>query len=311
MSRAAISAELSVAQALAQAGNYRGALDRLRALNASGGFGDPRVLIFCAIYERALGQYKDAHRAVRAALAEDPNNALAHRVMGLVQLDLQSPDGARKSLDEAIRLEPDEAYHYMALARLTDHLDRHNETEAALRRALALAPDAADIRAALGRHLAGRRRFAEAQPLLLQALEATPNDPYILAAAGHAALAEHRDEDARTFAMAALAQDGANTGALDLLVQLKAKKGWFMRVWWRWAMMMSRMSPGMRLLLVFGLLGLSQVFFRVGRGMLPGPVLLGFLLLWIGFVVLTWAGPYIYQRMLKREMQAVRLRDDF
>jgi Tfp pilus assembly protein PilF len=310
MDQATILAELNAAEALAAAGNLRAALSRVQTLFGQGA-NDARVLTRCAIYEYGLKNPKQAHQAVLAALEQNPNYALAHRVLGIVLAKLQNFGSAEAAMREAIRLEPDEAFHHLALAQLLEQLDKCAPAEESYRKALALAPEHADMMSSLGRFLAGRRRFDEAAPLIVRALEAAPDDPAILYAAGQIALAQNRDDDARDYATAILQQDGAHEGALELLVQLRAKRGWFMGVWWRWAMLMSRMSGFSRGVLIVGLLFGAQIFFRALKTVLPPPLLIGCLVLWVGFCILTWVGPSIYKRMLAKEMKKVQLRPDF
>ena len=310
MDRAQINAEIAAARALGDAGNIVGALARLRNIGGEG-FEDPRVLTYCAVYERALGQTKVAHKAALAALRVDPNYALAHRMLGIILSDLGSPNAAETSLREAIALQPDEPFHYPPLAMLLRGMDRWDEAEAMLRKAMSLAPDDPDCMASLAEFLSFRGRYDEAAPLIAKALEIAPDDPDILVMAGRVAIARNLDDDARDFAVAALQGNGSHAGALELLVQLKAKGNLVMSVWWRWNAWLSRMNGWTRGALVIGLLFGAQIFFRIARTVMPPPLLLGFLALWLGLMVLTWVGPYIYQRMLKREMAKVQLKPDF
>ena len=75
------------------------------------------------------GRHDAAEKEFRAALGEDPSNALAHAMIGLCLSKRAQYDEATEEAREAIRLRPDWHFGYSALAHIL--LDRERLTPAA------------------------------------------------------------------------------------------------------------------------------------------------------------------------------------
>ncbi len=168
-----------------------------------------------AVAAHKAGRIDDAEAGYRRVLADRPDSAEAHFMLGLVHLQKNRPAEAERSLRRAIEIDPGDArYHNnlgksllalgrpeaalaafeAALARLPEFdparagrgaalmaLDRHEEAEEDLHAVLARRPGHADALASLSVLLIMQNRNAEAAELLRQGLEKCPDDPRLLA----------------------------------------------------------------------------------------------------------------------------------
>jgi tetratricopeptide (TPR) repeat protein len=91
------------------------------------------------------GDSDEAIRQARAALNENPNNAVAHMNQGLALRNLQHFDAAKVELQKAVQCKPDYELAYVNLASLLDDLKDFDTAITYFKKALALNPD--DVRA--------------------------------------------------------------------------------------------------------------------------------------------------------------------
>jgi len=168
-----------------------------------------------AVAAHKAGRIDDAEAGYRRVLADRPESAEAHFMLGLVHLQKNRLADAERSLRRAVEIDPADArYHnnlgkaLLALARPEaalaafeaalarapefDHalagrgaalmaLDRQGEAEEDFRALLARRPGHADARVNLSVLLIMQNRNAEAAELLRQGLEQHPDDPRLLA----------------------------------------------------------------------------------------------------------------------------------
>lgn len=100
-------------------------------------------------------------------------------------IDAKAYDRARKSLEERVRVEPDNADWIYELAMLDEREKRYDSMERGLRKVIAMQPEQKQGYNALGYSLADRNeRLAEARKLLERASELGPDDPYIMDSLG-------------------------------------------------------------------------------------------------------------------------------
>ena len=105
----------------------------------------------------------DQARAIYAALlADDPDNAEAHHLMGVLQLQTAAPAQAIEHLDRAVALAPDVAKYHGNRAAALGALGRRDEAVAAMERAVGLDPDDLLYRINLATALGEAGRQAEA-----------------------------------------------------------------------------------------------------------------------------------------------------
>jgi tetratricopeptide (TPR) repeat protein len=98
------------------------------------------ALIDEARRQRNAGKLREAERTCREALANQANDADAHRMLATILHEQGSYEAAFASFDEASRLDPGDAKTYKQLAGVLFEHARTEEALAACRKALALRP---------------------------------------------------------------------------------------------------------------------------------------------------------------------------
>ena len=101
---------------------------------------DPRPPLVEAQMLMELGRRDEALTVVDAAEASFPANADVHYYRGVVQLSLNRPEPAERSLKRAIELVPEHVPALTDLAGLLIRLDRREEGKELVERVLAIAP---------------------------------------------------------------------------------------------------------------------------------------------------------------------------
>ena len=109
------------------------------------------------------GRYRDAHEQLERVVAQRPDFAEAHRLLGGCKLALGDAAGAEASLRRALALDPNWAPTLTTLGELLLGLGRVAEAETLLRRAATRDPRAALV---FARHCNDRRRPHEALAVL-------------------------------------------------------------------------------------------------------------------------------------------------
>jgi len=110
-----------------------------------------------------LGQSRHelAERELRLALAAEPDNAMAHAVLGLCLSEAERHDEAIREAGEAIRLAPDQPFSHYALARILQARDRLDPAAVAIDEAIRLDPEDPDHFAVLASIRFDQRRWRQ------------------------------------------------------------------------------------------------------------------------------------------------------
>jgi tetratricopeptide (TPR) repeat protein len=127
-------------------------------------------------YERAwvlLGQrrYDLAADELRLALANDPNDATLHALLGLCLVEAEQWGPATEEARQAVHLGPDLSLGHYVLARALSGRNRLGEAEAAAREALRLDPEDADHYGLLASIQYDQRRWQDALKTAEEGLE--------------------------------------------------------------------------------------------------------------------------------------------
>lgn len=111
---------------------------RLRAAVSAAAVG---LLIGLAILSwRQIGTWRDSVTLFEHAAAATPNNYFAHQTLGAVLLDEGDFDGARRHLEEALRIRPDEAYAHQQLGMWFENKGDTEQAARSYEEALRLEP---------------------------------------------------------------------------------------------------------------------------------------------------------------------------
>ncbi len=121
------------------------------------------------------GRLEHAAQGYREALAAEPDNVEALRLLGAALLELGHVEEAREAIERALALRPDEARYHNDLGVVLHRLGRYEAARTAFESALARMPDYADAYANLGALLFDRGRYEEAALILRKALIYAPD----------------------------------------------------------------------------------------------------------------------------------------
>jgi predicted O-linked N-acetylglucosamine transferase (SPINDLY family) len=121
------------------------------------------------------GRIAEGQAVCRAILQGAPQDAEAHRLLGLLAVSAGNPSLGEAHLRSALASRPDSAEVHNALCLLMASQGRFAEAEQAARRALAIRPNFAEAENNLGGALQGQERLDEAVAAFRRALAIRPN----------------------------------------------------------------------------------------------------------------------------------------
>jgi Flp pilus assembly protein TadD len=301
---------LALARRQMHIGNYAGAIEQLRQVLAV----DPTDAGAHALLAMCLHATKRLHAAeyeAQQALSAAPELPAAHLAAGAIQLTRRRFAAAERHLQEALALDPTDATTYRLLAEVYDGWGRRQLVEPTLRQGLQQAPDSPELIADLGLHLlhAGRLDEAEARAREALAIDAAGADAVLLM--GHVLLRRGNVSGAREQALLCLQADASYGPALHLLCAVKMRANPILGFWWRFAVWMGRFGNTNTLVVMIG----SYVLYRLAAQLLDqsghGDVATLLSILWLALCAYSWAAAGLFQKMLKKELGSVRLRQDF
>ncbi len=301
---------LALARRQMRIGNYIGAIEQLRQALAA----DPTDAGAHALLAVCLHATKRLHAAeyeAQQALSAAPELPAAQLAAGAIQLTRRRFAAAERHLREALALDPTDATAYRLLADCYDSWDRRQQVEPTLREGLQQAPDNPELLADLGLHLlhAGKLDDAEARAREALAIDATCADAVLLM--GHVLLRRGDIRGAQEQALLCLSSDAGYGPALHLLCAVKMRTNPLLGLWWRFAVWMGRFGNTNTLVVIIG----SYVVYRLAAQLLDeaghGGAATLLTILWLALCAYSWAAAGLFQKMLKKELESVRLRGDF
>lgn len=302
--------ELRAARTLGDHRNFTGAVAALRRLlGRTPDFAPAHA--FLGLYLDYLGDRAGAERECRAAVALDPSDAAAHRLLGLVIGRVpRHRKAALVHVRQAVALGPEDPYNHYNLARLLHLMNRRREAVASFAAACERAPLNATLLAGSAEALLALGRRREAVTLAGRAFAVAPDDPSALAAEARMRLLAGRGADARDLARAAVALDATDERALAVMIEAEMCRNPVFAVWSR---VRSAMSGRWRLrlstVMVVYFFTLPYLF---AAAALASPLAAaGFVL--TSLVVFAWAGVsrFVFRRRLAAAVRPVTLRRRF
>ncbi|MEI8574786.1 tetratricopeptide repeat protein [Methylomonas sp. LW13] len=139
------------------------------------------------------GVYATGKAIFEALLFEHPNNAIVLYNLGMVYSDEGNLDKAIELLSTLIRLKPDYAHGWVALAVAYMRNNQIIEADQSAQKAVQLAPNDQYALRTAG-YIASKLNEPEAAALLENAVRAAPNDPIALLALAENLMVTHKDE---------------------------------------------------------------------------------------------------------------------
>lgn len=276
-----------------------------------------------------------AERDLRMMLAEEPRDAVAHSLLALCLLhDTKRLDEASEQASQAVGLAPDDPFPHYALALCLLNRNRYAEAEASIGEALRLDPYDADAFSVLARSRLARQQYqssleAAEQGLAIDpehipcgnlrsislerlgrgdeaivsssdTLRRDPDDPMAHAAHGFTLLNGGRYSEAQLAFREALRLDPENEMARLGMIDALNNRSLIFRVVHRFYVAMSRLNSKAAFGLILGAWLLIQVLGRLADTFPAlGPLILPIILMYIGFVVLTWIANPLFNTFLR------------
>lgn len=275
---------------------------------------DPEDALAHALLSACLLDAKRIHAALheaQLAVGLAPDRAFARSALGRTLIAHRKLKEAEAELQQARTLEPEDEDTLLALAMLYGLQDRKAEQLAMIEQARALAPDSVDAICAAGGFELERGEVEKARALAHDALTISPEDRDALVLMGSVYLREGKVEDAREHAIWALQSDASDTSALRLLAMIKARTSLWLGLWFRYNTWVVERGTNGAVLVLVGM----YVFYRLADQLLADAGQRGLAELlsycWLGICIYTWVGPQVFQRALAKELETVRLREDF
>ncbi len=260
---------------------------------------EPMAHAFLGLCLAHLERYDEATREAKVAVGQDPEEPLVHQVLARVMVERNHFLEAQRAIDEAISLDPYNEENYGVLAAI--HLAQGNwqQTLDAAEEGLDLDPENAgliNLRVIALRQLG---RADEAEDDLDDVLAEDPDDPWAHTNVGWNAL-ERGDPDAALAAFSeALRLDPELDYAREGLIQALKARYRFYRLVLRYYLWMSKLSAWRQWALIIGL----YVGVRMLRGMMRdnpalAPVGTLVMVLYAGFCWTTWTADILFNLLL-------------
>lgn len=291
-------------------GNLHGAVEMFkRALSEN-----PDDAEAHAVLSLVLLRQKRLHAAeheAQLALTLEAELPLAHAAAASVALARRQFPRAKEHIDRLLELEPQDADNLRLLARYYDLTGKQEQRREALLRALPLGLSDSYTLTALGEEALERGDLAEAERRAREALEADAQFLDALVLMGQVYLRRGNVTEARDHAIWALRQNASDPGALRLLVDIQARKSWLLGLWWRWATWMGTLSDTRGMLVLLGAYATQRIATQAALDLKQPEAASLISLAWLGIVAYSWIGPSLFNRMLQRELEGVKMNERF
>lgn len=251
-----------------------------------------------------------AELEAKIALGIDPESPFVHLAAGQVAFARRRFKVAVAELEQAAALAPEDEDPVRILAEVKWALGERKAAEELVQRALALNPDDPAVHSILSRFRLQQNRLDDAERHARDALSIDPEHADAAIAMGYVLLRRGHPEEAKEHAVSVLHQDPSSSAALHLIAAIKARQSFALGLWWRYnTWVAAQGARGMILLAVaFLVYRLALAFTKVHQlGFLEDIVVAA----WLGICIYTWAGPAMFARAIRKELDEVELDPEF
>jgi tetratricopeptide (TPR) repeat protein len=261
---------------------------------------DPLAHALLAQCLARLGQLAEATEEAGRAVACGPDLPFTHYSLATVRYDRNHYPEAEAAVAEAIRLDPTHPSYHSLLAAVRGEQEDWAGALAAAERGLEQDPEHRGCGNLRAMALVKLGRRGEAGAALEYALARDPDDAFTHANRGWALLHEGDHRRAREHFREALRLDPNLEYARAGMVEALKAGNWFYRQVLGYFLWMSRLSPQARWGIVIGLFVLQRVVASVARSD-PGlrPVLEPVLIAYVAFVLTTWTAVPLSNLLLR------------
>jgi Tfp pilus assembly protein PilF len=310
MSARSPSALLQLAQQQMGRGHVDGAIDSLtQALGMDVDNAAAHALLAVCLIDRK--RLTAAEHEARAALALAPDDWFVHLAMGQVRFAQRKPADAEEHFKQAVALAPQHDTPVRELGRFYLAQDRAAQAREFIDAACALAPGNPDNQSLLARWHLDQGDFARAEAIAREVLGDAPDDREALLVLGWAVLRGNRVDEAYQHAVWAVRNAPNDVGTLRLLCAVKARQSVVLGTWFRFSAFLGSGSGKRTVLMLVGMyLAVRLLSLVLGDAGYPAAAA-AVNYAWLGFCVYSWVAPTLFQRMLNKELDQVKLRPDF
>ena len=270
------------------------------------------------------GRIEEAEACFHSVLAREPDNDFVYSRLALCQMNQEGRKrDALKSIEEAIRIRPDDAFYYSVKSLILADLHRGKDAVAAAEQALAIHPGDAFSYTAKANAYCEMHRWADAEEWSLKALAidadhsmaanilthvlrlqgksdlnelavdqllaADPEDSLAHVNAGWSALQRFDNTVAEEHFREALRLDPESEPARDGLLESFKARSWFYRTYLSYCFFMQRFTGGKQWAIIIAFYVAYRVLTRILSPIASGIVVF----LYLGFVMWVWLAPGI------------------
>jgi tetratricopeptide (TPR) repeat protein len=302
--------QLERAWSLYHSGQYTPAIDQLKNLLGQ----DPNhaeshgLLAACLLGDKRLHA---AEYELHIALQQDPMQPFLFLIQSKIFLYKRQFNKALESCDHTLSIAPtyvDALLEKSGIYLLQDNFDK---AQTSIEQAASIAPDHTGISIAFAHLHLARGDYQQAATFAREALQQNAQSESANLLMGRIQLAQGNLPDAEYHAKFVILNSPNSEEALALLANIKARKNWFIGLWWRFNNKLVNMSQLRQVsylicaYLFFNLL--SQIVEDIGYPRTSS--LIGYA--WLALVIYSWIAIPIYIKMLKKELQRFQFNRDF
>ena len=238
------------------------------------------------------GKKRRALDSINEAIRLRPDDSFYHSVRALVLSDLHRGTEALASADRAVSLNPEDSFALTAKSSAYCSMDLWSDAEIWSRKALAVDGDNAMAENLLAHTLRMQGKAELNAAAVARLLAADPEDSLAHVNAGWSALQLKDHRRAETHFREALRLDSESSLARDGLIESFKARSSFYRLYLSYCFFMQRFTAGRQWMIIIGI----YLTYQVARNVLKAfsPALAGVLLvLWLGLVLWVWLAPGI------------------
>ncbi len=238
------------------------------------------------------GRKREALESIDEAIRIRPDEAFYHSVRSLILTDLHRGKEALAAAEQAVVINPEEAFSFAAKANAYCELHRWADAEEWSRKALAIDSDHVMAANILTHTLRLQGKADENKQAIDQLLAADPENSLAHVNAGWTALQRYDTRKAEEHFLESLRLDPDSDIAREGLLESFKARSWFYRAYLSYCFLMQRFTGGKQWALILGIFFAYQILKRYLSTI--SPVAAGVLVfLWLAFVMWIWLAPGI------------------
>ena len=256
------------------------------------------LLAICLLQDKE--NLKEATESAKLAVAASPDEPFSHYVLSLVWDRRGQTEYALDSINEAIRLDPEEANYFALLAQCHLMKDRFQESLEAANQGLSIDPEHIECGNLRSISLERLGRGDEAELSAAQTLARDPDNAGSHAAHGYTLLNAGRYQEAQVAFREALRLEPSNEMARLGMMNALNSRSFLFRAVFGYYVWISRLGQRAGFMLIFGAWILIQVLDRAAAAVpMLRPFVYPLLIAYVAFVVMSWIATPLFNTFLR------------